>query len=380
MKYKNEKKYDCLIIGSGLFGAVCAHELKKHGFKILIIEKRSHVGGNIYTRNIEGINVHQYGAHIFHTSNEAIWRYVNQFAKFNNFINSPLANYNGKFYHLPFNMNTFREIWPDVLTKDDAMKHIEAEKNACNFSCISTLEEQAISMVGKTIYEILIKGYTEKQWGCSCDQLPPSIIKRIPLRFEYNNNYFDDTFQGIPIGGYTQIIKKMISECDLWLNCDYLSNKNYYDSLAELIIFTGPIDAFFGYRFGKLEYRSLEFETKILNISDFQHNAVVNYTSHEIPFTRIIEHKHFEGIISPKTIITKEFPKAWDTESEPFYPVNNEKNQSLYSKYFKLTKSLDKRVFFGGRMGQYKYNDMDDTIEQALHLIDKIVGTKQQND
>ena len=362
-------KYDYLIVGAGLFGSVCAHELKKRGYSVLIIDKRNHIGGNIYTEKKNNINVHVYGAHIFHTSNELVWKYISSFAEFNSFINMPLANFKGELYHLPFNMNTFTEIWPDVSTKEDAIRHIEEEKQKYGIKKVTNLEEQAINMVGLTIYKKLVKEYTEKQWGRECKHLPPFIIKRLPLRFEYNNNYFDDKYQGIPIGGYTQIIEKLLCGCDVKLMCDFVDNREYFENIANTIIFTGPIDEFFGFKFGKLEYRSLRFETSVLSdISDYQHNAVVNYTSHDVPYTRIIEHKHFEFKKIKGTVITKEYPKKWEDNDIPFYPVNDEKNMALYNQYLQLSQSY-KNVVFGGRLGQYKYLDMDDTIDEALKLI-----------
>lgn len=369
-------KYDFLIVGSGLFGSVCAHELRKRGYSVLVIDKREHIGGNIFTKNIEGINVHVYGAHIFHTSNEDVWKFINSFATFNNFINMPLANYKGELYHLPFNMNTFKEIWPDIVTKEDVIKHIEEEKQKYTIKEPTNLEQQAISMVGTTIYQKLVKEYTEKQWGRPCVSLPPFIIKRLPLRFEYNNNYFNDKYQGIPIGGYTSIIEKMLKGCSLLLNRDFLLERNYFESIATKIIYTGSIDEFYGFKFGRLEYRTLRFETQILDIDDYQHNAVVNYTSHEVPYTRIIEHKHFEFLDSKNTIITKEYPKSWRKNDIPFYPINDDKNSQLYKKYFELSKK-ERNVFFGGRLGLYKYLDMDDTIEEALKLVKTIAEGTQ---
>ena len=364
--------YDYLIVGAGLFGAVCAHELTKKGYKCLVIDKRDHIGGNIYTKEIEGINVHLYGAHIFHTSNEEVWNYINKFASFNNFINSPIAIYKGKKYHLPFNMNTFEEIWPDISSPDEAKERIEKEKEEYHIDEPKNLEEQAINLVGKTIYERLIKGYTAKQWGKNCKDLPSFIIKRIPVRFYYDNNYFDDKYQGIPIGGYTKIIEKMLKGCDVRLSCDYLKNKDSLDKMSKHIIYTGPIDEYFDYCFGELEYRKVEFEIKTLDMKDYQGNAVINYTEQDIPYTRIIEHKHFEfKLDNPKTIISIEYPSSWKRGDEPYYPVNDDKNNELYSKYKNLADKLDK-VRFGGRLGLYKYLDMDDTIEEALKLLKEI--------
>jgi UDP-galactopyranose mutase len=366
------KKYDFLIVGSGLFGSTVAFELNKRGYKTLVIEKRNHIGGNIFTKEEEQINVHKYGAHIFHTSNQTIWEYINQFANFNNYINSPLADYNGQRYHLPFNMNTFKEIWPDIETKEDVIRHIEEEKKRANIKDVTNLGEQAISLVGTTIYEKLVKGYTEKQWGRKCKDLPSFIIKRLPLRFEFNNNYFNDTYQGIPIGGYTQISEKMLAKSDVLLNSDFLANKEHYLSLADKTIYTGALDDFFDCKYGALDYRSLRFEEETLDMLDYQGVAVINYTSSNVPYTRIIEHKHFEDNISSKTIITKEYPLEYQKGFEKYYPVNDEKNQNLYQKYLDETKSL-KNIYFGGRLASYKYFDMDDTIEAALNLVNEIL-------
>lgn len=364
-------KYDYIIVGSGLFGSICAHELSKRNKKVLVIEKRGHIGGNIYTKNMNGINVHVYGAHIFHTSNKDVWDYMNQFATFNDYINSPLANYHGEIYHLPFNMNTFTEIWPDVKTKDDALRHIEDEKKIFGFDNPSNLEEQAINLVGKTIYEKLVKEYTEKQWGKDCKELPSFIIKRLPLRFEFNNNYFNDIYQGIPIGGYTQIIEKMLCGVDVILNEDFLDNKEKYYEMAEKIIYTGSVDELFDYSLGILEYRSVRFETEVLNIENYQNNAVVNYTSHDVPYTRIIEHKHFEYGKQKKTVISKEFSTNWKVGLDRFYPVNNDKNNALYEKYLELSKQ-NPRLLLGGRLGLYKYLDMDKVVEAALDFVSKL--------
>ena len=366
------KKYDYLIVGSGLYGAICAHELNKRGYNCLVVEKRDHIGGNIYTKNIEGINVHVYGAHIFHTSNEEVWNYIKQFAEFNDFINSPIAIYKGEKYPLPFNMNTFVKIWPDVFTPQDAREKIEEEKAEYHIDEPKNLEEQAINLVGKTIYEMLIKGYTAKQWGRPCTELPPFIIKRIPVRFEFNNNYFNDIYQGIPIGGYTSIIKKMLEGIDVELNCDFFSNREHLESLADKIIYTGPIDQYFDYKYGPLEYRTVRFETEILNTSDYQGNAVINYTEYEVPYTRIIEHKHFEfNKAAPRTVISKEYSSSWKLGDEPYYPVNDEKNNELYQRY-KLEADKLPNIHFGGRLGQYKYYDMDKVILEALEFLKTI--------
>ena len=374
-------KYDYLIVGTGLFGATFAYETKKRGKKCLVIDKRPNIGGNIYTKNVDGINVHIYGAHIFHTSNKEIWDYINQFAEFNRYTNSPVARYKNELYNLPFNMNTFHELWNDVFTPDDAMKHINAERKELleklNGREPANLEEQAISLIGKTVYEKLIKGYTEKQWGMSCEELPAFIIKRLPVRLVFDNNYFNDKYQGIPVGGYTQIIEKMLEGIETKLNYDYFEHKEELKNIAEKIVFTGPIDQFYDYKFGHLEYRSVRFETEELNVNNYQGNAVVNYTEREVPYTRVIEHKHFEvgkqlgneeTENSPSyghTIISREYSDKWDETKEPYYPINNEKNNTLYEKYAELA-SQDKNVIFGGRLGQYKYYDMDKVIASAL--------------
>ena len=362
-------KYDYLIVGSGLFGAVFAYEANKRGKKSLVIEKRPHIAGNIYTKNIEKINVHIYGAHIFHTSNKEVWKYINQFAEFNRYTNSPIAIYKNEVYNMPFNMNTFNKLW-GCITPHQAMEKIEKEKNIYKIIEPANLEEQAIKLVGKTIYEKLIKGYTEKQWGKSAKQLPSFIIRRLPVRFTYDNNYFNDLYQGIPIGGYTQIIEKMLKGIDVKLNCDYFDYEDELKNIANKILFTGPIDKFYKYKYGELEYRSLRFENEILNTDNYQGNAVVNYTEYKIPYTRIIEHKHFENIITKKTIITREYPDNWNKEKEPYYPINDEKNNCLYEKYKELAQE-DKNVIFGGRLGNYKYYDMHKVIEEALKCVGK---------
>ena len=362
-------QYDYLIVGAGLFGAVFAHEAKKVGKRCLIVEKRPHVAGNIYTENIEGINVHRYGAHIFHTSNKYIWEYVNQFAEFNNFVNSPLAHYRGKLYNLPFNMNTFYVMW-GVKTPAEAEAMIQKQRVDAFIEVPKNLEEQAISLVGKDIYEILIKGYTEKQWGRECKDLPASIIRRLPVRFTYDNNYFNDRYQGIPIGGYTALIEKMIKGVDIRLNTDYLESREELDQLADKVVFTGPIDAYFGYKLGALNYRSVRFETEILEEPNYQGVAVVNYTERDVPYTRIIEHKHFAFGKQDKTIISKEYPSEWKLGDEPYYPVNNAENMELYEQYQKLAEQKA-NVIFGGRLGSYKYYDMDQVISEALKLAEK---------
>ena len=356
-------KYDYLIVGAGLFGAICAYELTKKGKRCVVIDKRSHIGGNCYCENVEGINIHKYGAHIFHTSNKTVWDFINNFAEFNNYINSPMAVYKDEIYNLPFNMNTFSKIW-NVKTPEEAKTKIDSQKFN---GTPSNLEEQALSLVGKDIYEKLIKGYTEKQWGRNCCDLPAFIIKRLPLRFIYDNNYFNDRYQGIPIGGYNVIFNKLLKDVEVKLGVEY-RNCNIK---AENTIFTGPIDEFFDFKYGALEYRSVRFENKILNIENFQGNAVVNYTERQIPYTRIIEHKHFEFAKSDKTVISYEYPSEWKPGIEPYYPVNDEKNTKLLEKYQELSKQ-EKGVYFGGRLGQYRYFDMDKTIEEALTLCGKL--------
>ena len=362
--------YDYLIVGSGLYGAIFARELKNAGYKVLIIEKRNHIAGNVYTEKRDNINVHVYGAHIFHTSDEKVWNYVNKYAKFNDFINSPLAYYKGEYYHMPFNMNTFHEIW-GVNTAEEAKAKIEEEKAKENIKEITNLEEQAISLVGRTIYERLVKGYTEKQWGRDCKDLPSFIIKRLPLRFEYNNNYFNDIYQGIPIGGYTKLVENIIADIEVKLNEDYLKNKDYWNKQAKNIIYTGAIDEFYDYKFGELEYRSLKFEVERIEKEFYQKNCVINYTEREVPYTRIIEHKYFENDQSPVTWITKEYPSDYKKGMEKFYPMNDEKNNNLYKKYAELA-SNEKNIFFGGRLGKYKYYDMDDVIAEALKDFEEI--------
>lgn len=371
-------KYDYLIVGAGLFGAVFAQQAKSKGKKVLVIEKRPNIGGNVYTEKIEGINVHKYGAHIFHTNKKEIWDYVNKFADFNNFINSPIANYHGDIYSLPFNMYTFNKMW-GVSYPEEAEKIIESQKAEKGISTPKNLEEQAISLVGIDIYEKLIKGYTEKQWGRPCSQLPSFIIKRLPVRFTYDNNYFNALYQGIPIGGYTRMVENMLDGIEVRLNVDYLSNKEELDILAEKVIYTGSIDAYFDYQLGYLEYRSVRFETEVLDKSNFQGNAAVNYTDIETPWTRVIEHKWFEfgkdenGNDLPKTVISREYSAEWKLGDEPYYPVNDEKNNSLYEKYKELSKNED-NVVFGGRLGEYKYYDMDAVIHSALELSDRLLG------
>ncbi len=361
-------KYDYLIVGSGLYGAVCAHELTKRGKTCLVVEKRPHIGGNIYTESVEGINVHRYGAHIFHTSDKAVWEYVNKFAEFNHYVNSPVARYHGECYNLPFNMNTFTKLWPDVFTPAEAEARIAKERGESYVENPKNLEEQAINLVGKTVYEKLVKGYTEKQWGKKCSELPAFIIKRLPVRFTFDNNYFSDRFQGIPMGGYTKMIEAMLEGVEVRLNCDFFEHKSELSAAAEKIIYTGAIDRYFDYVYGPLEYRSVRFETEVLDIPNYQGNAVVNYTAAEVPYTRIIEHKHFEFGTQPKTVISREYSSAWKLGDEPYYPVNDEKNGALYAKYRALAEK-EQNVVFGGRLGQYKYFDMDDVILSAFEAL-----------
>ncbi len=363
-------KYDYLIVGSGLFGSVFAHEATKKGKKCLVIDKRPHIGGNIYCENIEGINVHKYGAHIFHTSNKQVWDYVNQFTEFNNYINSPMAIYKDEIYNMPFNMNTFCRIFENVRTPKQAQEKIALEIANENIDEPKNLEEQALKLVGKTVYEKLVKGYTEKQWGRACNELPAFIIKRLPLRFTYDNNYFNDRYQGIPIGGYNVIINKLLEGSDILLNTDYFDFiKNTNDSF-EKIVYTGAIDEFYNFKFGALEYRSVYFETEILDIENFQGNAVINYTERSVPYTRIIEHKHFEFGKQKKTVISKEYSIEWKKGVEPYYPVNNEKNNNVYQQYLQLAEK-ENNVIFGGRLGCYKYYDMDKVIESAFEVCKK---------
>lgn len=361
------KNYDYLIVGAGLYGAVFAHEAAKAGKRCLIIDKRAHIAGNIYTESIEGINVHKYGAHIFHTSNKVVWEYVNQFAEFNNYINSPIAVYKDELYNLPFNMNTFSKLW-NIRKPSEAKAIIASQIADLNITEPQNLEEQALCLVGTDVYEKLIKGYTEKQWGRPCRELPAFIIKRLPLRFTYDNNYFNDRYQGIPIGGYTAMIESMLEGIDLMLDTDYFEFIAENENIAKKTVFTGNIDQYFDYRLGALEYRAVRFETETLDEENYQGNAVVNYTEATVPYTRIIEHKHFEGSKSPKTIISKEFSSEWKVGDEPYYPVNNDKNNALYLEYVKLANEK-KNVIFGGRLGGYKYYDMDKVIQSALDCV-----------
>ena len=357
------KKYDDILVGSGLYSGVFAWFAKQKGKKCLVLEKRDHIGGNVYCENTEGIHVHKYGAHIFHTSNKEVWQFVNSLAEFNRYTNSPVANYKGEMYNMPFNMNTFSKMW-NISTPAEAKKIIEEQKKEITGEP-KNLEEQAISLVGREIYEKLVKGYTEKQWGRDCTALPAFIIKRLPVRYTYDNNYFNDLYQGIPIGGYNVIIDRLFEGCDIETGVDYLEKKEYYDGLGEKIVYTGTIDAYYKYQFGKLEYRSLRFESEVLGEENHQGVAVVNYTDRETPYTRIIEHKHFEFGTQPKTVITREYPVTWQEGMEPYYPVNDEKNQALYQKYAKLAEK-EEHVIFGGRLGEYKYYDMDKVIASAM--------------
>lgn len=361
--------YDYLVVGSGLFGSIFAHEAAKKGKKVKVIEKRDHIAGNIYTKEVEGIQVHEYGAHIFHTSDKKIWDYINQFAEFNRYTNSPIANYNGEIYNLPFNMNTFNKLW-GVVTPQEAQAKIAEQRAVLGGKEPENLEEQAISLVGTDIYEKLIKGYTEKQWGKACTELPAFIIRRLPVRLIYDNNYFNDTYQGIPIGGYTQIIEKMLAHdnIDVETGVDFFDKKEEYLKTFPKIVFTGMIDQFFDYQLGELEYRSLRFETETLDMENYQGNAVVNYTDAKTPYTRIIEHKHFEFGTQPKTIITKEHSKTWEKGDEPYYPVNNDRNNNLYQEYKKLADAQG-NVIFGGRLGQYKYYNMDQVVSSTLDIV-----------
>lgn len=369
--------YDYLVVGSGLYGAIFACEANKRGKKVLVIDKRPNIGGNIYTEKIEGINVHKYGAHIFHTNNKKVWEYVNKYATFNRFTNSPVANYKGELFSLPFNMYTFNKMW-GVVTPEEAMAKIEEQRKEIKGEP-TNLEEQAISLVGRDIYEKLIKGYTEKQWGRDCKDLPSFIIKRLPVRLTFDNNYFNALYQGIPVGGYTKMIENMLDGIEVRLNIDYLENKEELDKLAEKVVYTGPIDAYFDYKLGYLEYRSVRFENELLDKPNFQGNAAVNYTDRETPWTRIIEHKWFEfgkdekGNDLPKTYISREYSSEWKPGDEPYYPVNDEKNSNLYAEYKELAEKEEK-VIFGGRLGEYKYYDMDATVASVLDKCEEVLG------
>lgn len=371
-------KYDYLIVGAGLFGAIFAHEAKKAGKKVLVIDRRDHIGGNIYTKEVEGIQVHQYGAHIFHTSDKEVWDYIQQFAEFNRYTNSPVARYKDELYNLPFNMNTFSKMW-GVRTPAEAKEIIQRQIKEAGITEPKNLEEQAISLVGKDIYEKLVKGYTEKQWGRRATELPSFIIRRLPVRYVYDNNYFNDKYQGIPVGGYTKIIERMLEETEVRLMTDFFADREILAKEAENIVFTGMIDAYYDYCFGELEYRSLRFETEVLDMENYQGNAVVNYTEYEVPYTRIIEHKHFEygcqggyggdgSGVSDKTVITREYPAAWSRGEEPYYPMNDEKNNALYARYRELA-DQEEHVIFGGRLGMYRYYDMHQVVKEALECV-----------
>lgn len=362
------KKYDYLVVGTGLFGSVFAYETAKRGKKTLVVDRRDNVGGNVYTEKIEGVTVHKYGAHIFHTRDRRIWEYVNGFAEFNHYINSPMAIYHGEIYNLPFNMNTFSKMW-GVKTPAEAKAKIEEQVRAANIREPKTIEEQALSFVGEDIYTKLVKDYTEKQWGRKCDELPAFILKRLPVRFTYDNNYFDDPYQGIPIGGYTPIIEKMLADCDVKLGCDFLEHREELEALADKVVYTGAVDRLFNYSLGKLEYRTLEFKTRVEDTDNYQGNAVINYTSHEVAYTRVIEHKHFEFGKQPKTVVTEEYPKTWEEGDEPYYPVNNEVNDALAARYIELAKRSG--YILGGRLADYRYYNMDTVIAKALALAEE---------
>lgn len=374
---ENTMKYDYLVVGSGLYGAIFAHEAKAKGKSVLVVDKRPNIAGNVYTEKQEGINVHMYGAHIFHTNDKRVWNYITQFAEFNRFTNSPVANYKGELYSMPFNMYTFNKMW-GVVTPEEATTKIEEQKKEITGEP-KNLEEQAISLVGRDIYEKLVKGYTEKQWGRDCKELPAFIIKRLPVRLTFDNNYFNALYQGIPIGGYTKMVENLLDGIEVRLNTDYLEHKAELDALADKVVYTGPIDAYFGFKLGTLEYRSVRFENETLDIPNFQGNAAVNYTDRETPWTRIIEHKWFEfgkdedGNDLPKTIISREYSSEWKAGDEPYYPVNDEKNGQLYAKYKELA-DKETGVIFGGRLGEYKYYDMDTTIASVLDMCDKELG------
>ena len=361
--------YDYLVVGAGLYGAVFAHEAKEKGKKVLVIDKRDHIAGNVYTEEIEGINVHKYGAHIFHTNNKKVWEYITKFAEFNRFTNAPVANYKGELYSLPFNMYTFNKMW-GVVTPQEAADKIEEQKKSAGITEPKNLEEQAISLVGTDIYEKLVKGYTEKQWGRPCCELPAFIIKRLPVRLTFDNNYFNALYQGIPMGGYTKMVENLLDGIEVRLGEDYLAKKSEYDEMAEKVVYTGAIDAYFGYKLGALEYRSVRFENEVLDMPNFQGNAAVNYTDVETPWTRIIEHKWFEFGDQPKTVISREYSSEWKLGDEPYYPVNDEKNGNLYAQYKELA-DAEKKIIFGGRLGEYKYYDMDAVIASALDMCEK---------
>lgn len=364
--------YDYLVVGAGLYGSIFAYEANKRGKKVLVIDKRNNIAGNVYCENIEGINVHKYGAHIFHTNSDKVWKYINKFASFNRFTNSPIANYKGEIYSLPFNMLTFNKMW-GVVSPLEAKQKIEEQKQAAGITEARNLEEQAISLVGIDIYEKLIKGYTQKQWGRECKDLPAFIIKRLPVRYTYDNNYFNAKYQGIPIGGYTKLVENMLEGIELRLGVDFLEHREDLENIADKIVYTGAIDAYFGYKLGALEYRSVRFENEILDTDNYQGNAAVNYTDIDVPYTRIIEHKWFEFTESEKTVISKEYSSEWKVGDEPYYPVNDDKNSSLYAKYRELANENEK-VYFGGRLGEYRYYDMDAVIDAAIKYCDKELG------
>ena len=361
--------YDYLIVGAGLFGAVFAHEMREKGKSVLVLDKREHVGGNVYTREVEGIQVHEYGAHIFHTNDRTVWDYVNRFAEFNRYTNSPVANYHGELYSLPFNMYTFNKLW-GVVTPQEAEAEIDRQRRAAGIGEPKNLEEQAISLVGTDVYEKLVKGYTEKQWGRPCTELPAFIIRRLPVRFTFDNNYFNARFQGIPMGGYTRMVERMLEGIQVRLGVDYLEDREAWDAQARTVVYTGPIDRFFDYCYGPLQYRSVRFETEVLDTPNYQGNAVVNYTDRETPYTRVIEHKHFEFGTQPKTVVSREYSSEWKPGDEPYYPVNDERNRELYLKYRALADQKP-QVIFGGRLGEYKYYDMDTVIARALELANE---------
>lgn len=370
-------QYDYLIVGAGLYGAVFAHEAKQAGRRCLVVERRAHVAGNVYTEEMQGIQVHRYGAHIFHTNRENVWQYVNRFAHFNRYTNSPLANYKGELYNLPFNMNTFYRLW-GVKTPAQAVEKIAQQRAAAGIATPQNLEQQAISLVGTDIYEKLVKGYTEKQWGRPCRELPAFIIKRLPVRFTFDNNYFNAMHQGIPMGGYTAMVQNMLKGTDVRLNTDYLAHKAQLDALACRVVYTGPIDAYFGYCYGPLEYRSVRFETQVLDMPNYQGNAVINYTDAETPYTRVIEHKHFEFGTQPQTVISREYSTEWKPGQEPYYPVNDEKNNALYARYAALAQQ-EPHVIFGGRLGEYRYYDMDAVVESALQKAEQEIKMQRNS-
>ena len=369
-------KYDYLVVGSGLFGACFAQQATAAGKTVLVIEKRDHIGGNVYTEEIEGIQVHKYGAHIFHTNDKTVWDYVNQFAEFNRYTNSPVANYHGQLYSLPFNMYTFNKMW-GVVTPQEAEAKIAQQRQEAGITEPKNLEEQAISLVGTDIYERLIKGYTEKQWGRPCTELPPFIIKRLPVRLTFDNNYFTAKYQGIPIGGYTAMVERMLQGIEVRLNTDYLADKAAWDAVADTVVYTGSIDSYFSYCFGHLSYRSVCFETEVLDMPNYQGNAVVNYTDLETPYTRVIEHKFFEFGTQPKTVISREYSSEWQPGMEPYYPINDEKNNALYAQYRSLAQN-ERNVIFGGRLGEYRYYDMDAVLISALKLVSQELAGEER--